>query len=425
VIGNLHIDKAPVHVTSDFTLKLHSNMSFLLKFLVALPRKQYHDGITLIDLAYITPNIIVTSMPTNDGVRSLYRTTVDELRLFLHMNHGENWHIWNIRSEKEGDYDDQDFDFKVSHFGFIDHNAPPFELIPRITYSIHQFISADPKNVAVIHCKAGQGRSGTIACAYLMCFENMGIDKAIARFTTRRMRSFFGSGVTIPSQLRYLQYTSKWKQFKGFYAARLQVELSELKIWELRYKDLEITCSSYVITPRRIRKSTSSTQSLATAETVLSSLPSHSTTTANVVEIDDYIIRELYKFSEDDFVPSTDPSVTIIRPHIGPIILPLDILFAFKRDKVVKQTIALTHSTSHIWFNAFFETFNPANPRAKGTLTVDWDQFDGFIGTKKRGSKGFEKVQFSWKLITQVSQTDGTQNLADVQNFQHTSFIRA
>lgn len=378
-------------------------MSFFLKFLVALPRKQYHDGITLIDLAYVTPNLIVTSMPTNDTVRSLYRTTVDELRLFLHMNHGENWHIWNIRSEKEGEYKDEDFDFKVSHFGFIDHNAPPFELIPRITCSIHKFLRSDPKNVAVIHCKAGQGRSGTIACAYLMAFENMTLDKALVRFTNRRMRSFFGPGVSIPSQIRYLQYTNKWKRIKGFYPSQLKVEFSELKIWDLKYKDLEITCSSYVVAsppPGDVQQynnnSSTSTQSCESDSVPLK----HS---AALSEHDDYVIQELYKFDEKDLVPSTDPNVSIFRPFNGPIIVPLDVLFEFQRNKPVRHSLTLTHSTSHIWFNAFFETFNPIIPRKKGVLTIDWDQLDGFIGTRKRGSKSFEKVQFTWRLLTQDS----------------------
>ena len=48
--------------------------------------------------------------------------------------------------------------FIVNHeFFFRDHQAPnPFELIEKCCKSIHDWLSKDPKNVAVIHCKAGK-----------------------------------------------------------------------------------------------------------------------------------------------------------------------------------------------------------------------------------------------------------------------------
>jgi len=69
---------------------------------------------------------------------------------------------------------------------------------------------AHGKRVIVGHCKAGKGRTGTVLCSYLMSEEGWTKDEALKRFTQRRMRPGFGSGVSIPSQLRYVGYVERW-----------------------------------------------------------------------------------------------------------------------------------------------------------------------------------------------------------------------
>jgi phosphatidylinositol-3,4,5-trisphosphate 3-phosphatase/dual-specificity protein phosphatase PTEN len=44
----------------------------------------------------------------------------------------------------------------VANFPFDDHNAPPFQLMQPYCEDMDNFLMADEKNVAIVHCKAGK-----------------------------------------------------------------------------------------------------------------------------------------------------------------------------------------------------------------------------------------------------------------------------
>ena len=89
------------------------------------------------------------------------------------------------------------------------------------------------ERVVVVHCKAGKGRSGTIACSYLISEEGWAAQDALARFTSRRMRAGFGEGVSIPSQLRWIKYVAWWADHGKAYVEGA-VEILEVRVWGLR-----------------------------------------------------------------------------------------------------------------------------------------------------------------------------------------------
>jgi protein-tyrosine phosphatase len=105
--------------------------------------------------------------------------------------------------------------------------------------------------VIVVHCKAGKGRSGTMACSYLISQCGWTPQDALARFTARRMRPKFGAGVSIPSQLRWVSYVDRWAKGGKVYVDR-EVEVVEVQVWGLRH-GVKVSIRGFVDEGRKIR----------------------------------------------------------------------------------------------------------------------------------------------------------------------------
>jgi len=103
---------------------------------------------------------------------------------------------------------------KAAHYPFEDHNAPTLAQLLDICKDMQDFLDEDDRNVVAVHCKAGKGRTGTVIAAYMLYANEFDAsDEALAYFGV--CRTVNGKGVTIPSQIRYVEYFGRTVQGGG------------------------------------------------------------------------------------------------------------------------------------------------------------------------------------------------------------------
>mmetsp|Transcript_19367 Transcript_19367/g.23975 ORF Transcript_19367/g.23975 Transcript_19367/m.23975 type:complete len:584 (+) Transcript_19367:44-1795(+) len=183
------------------------NMETALRQLVSGNKRRYQqDGFDL-DLTYITNNVIATSFPSS-GLWAAYRNPIESVAKFLDTKHKDHYKVYNLCSEKT--YDTTHFHDRVERIKIDDHNVPSAEQMIQFANNVYRWLSADPENVIVVHCKGGKGRTGTMICVWLI---ESGVFTSAANsldyFGNRRTDTEVGTkfqGVETPSQSRYVGY---------------------------------------------------------------------------------------------------------------------------------------------------------------------------------------------------------------------------
>ncbi|KAG4305178.1 hypothetical protein PORY_001348 [Pneumocystis oryctolagi] len=315
---------------------------------VSFPRIGFYDernGLFL-DLAYVTDNVIVMSLPAVSFPRKIYRNSLKDVLQFLEQRHSGHWAIFEFCKEGSG-YTDKDFLFKVFHYPFPDHQPPPFRMIPEIIDLLSKHIQALENNVAVLHCKAGKGRSGMIACCYLVSENNLTVNSALFQFTKARIRKGYGDGITIMSQKRYISYVEKWTRIGRKYQ-ELYIVISKLEIFGANKK---IGCKIYGYDNEN------------TIECLYTFLPPEMTINeATVICI---------------------PTIELICKSD----ICVEIYYQYKFKRVVLK--------DRCWFNVFFERLNDEN---EGFFSIEFQDFD-HLKAYKNESRLFDKLVLKWKFL--------------------------
>ncbi|SZF03531.1 unnamed protein product [Blumeria hordei] len=419
-------------------------MTSFLRQIVAGPRSRHSE--TNLDLCYVTPQIIATSGPSSRYPQRAYRNPLDQFVRFLDYNHGSDWAIWEFRAEGTG-YQDEEVYERINHYPWPDHHPPPFKLVPTILADMRDWLEKKDKKkagndrVIVIHCKAGKGRSGTMACSYLISECGWQPEQALARFTERRMRPGFGQGVSIPSQLRWVGYADQWTKHGKNYIDR-QVEILELRVWELR-RGVKIQVEGYIEDGKKIKLFHRFTTNERTVEGD-SSENENSSETVGITSKKKESSNILNKFSSSIkssalSSPLARKNVTIYKPSSRVVLPTSDINIDFERRS--KSSIGWTMVTSiaHVWFNCFFEGLGPdkiAQPRDNGVFEIEWDRMDGIKGSSRKGARAFDRLAVMWRVCDSVekdsqggtilsSQTQSTMSQIPVADSESTAKTRS
>lgn len=177
-------------------------MSSFIRGAVSKKKRRYQKNGFDLDLTYVTPRIIAMGFPS-ENVEATFRNPMKEVLRFLDSFHKDHYKVYNLCSERG--YDPEKFYKRAETFPFDDHNAPPFEMILQFCQNVQNWLDQDEKNIAVIHCKAGKGRTGLMISAWMVYSREWTTAKDALTFYAA-MRTYNQKGVTIPSQIRYVHY---------------------------------------------------------------------------------------------------------------------------------------------------------------------------------------------------------------------------
>jgi hypothetical protein len=115
---------------ATFLSQIYAFFAQMLRKLISSPRNRHSDALssTSLDLAYLTPNLIVMSTPASTFPKNLWRNPTEDVRKFLDANHPGVWRVWSLRGEAN-DYLDKDLDEKgKSLLLSIDEDSGTFRL---------------------------------------------------------------------------------------------------------------------------------------------------------------------------------------------------------------------------------------------------------------------------------------------------------
>ena len=183
----------------------------LIKRLVSKQKRRFQDSNFDLDMSYITEKVIAMGFPST-GVEKMYRNSLSDVIQFFHTKHNDQVKIYNLCLEKDRIYNKNLFpNSKVGLFPATDHNPCPIKLILEFCIDICLYLTKNPNGVAAVHCKAGKGRTGVMICSYLIFSGLCKTSEKAFRYYAR-IRTKNNTGVTIPSQKRYIKYFETFLQ---------------------------------------------------------------------------------------------------------------------------------------------------------------------------------------------------------------------
>jgi hypothetical protein len=126
------------------------------------------DALRDANVVYITDRIITMGHPATDSVVNPNHITAERklaaVGHLLNRRHDGRFLVWNL---SEVEYDNSVLDDQVLTFSFPGSPSPPLGLLLKLLVAMENWMKADERNVAVIHCLTGKGRTSMVTASFL------------------------------------------------------------------------------------------------------------------------------------------------------------------------------------------------------------------------------------------------------------------
>lgn len=148
-----------------------------------------------LDITYITQRILGMSFPASKGTQKIYRNSINKVAKFLDERHPNSYLVINLSNK---DIDESKFHDSVNSYPWEDHHSPSLLVLFECCDAIFEYMNKDLKNVCIVHCNAGKGRTGTaIACSLLYSGLATNFIDALTYYGQMRFKT--GRGTTQPA----------------------------------------------------------------------------------------------------------------------------------------------------------------------------------------------------------------------------------
>eukprot|EP00927_Polykrikos_kofoidii_P062357 TRINITY_DN57165_c0_g1_i1.p1 TRINITY_DN57165_c0_g1~~TRINITY_DN57165_c0_g1_i1.p1 ORF type:complete len:626 (-),score=94.70 TRINITY_DN57165_c0_g1_i1:71-1879(-) len=186
------------------------NILSWVRRMIAGGRHRFQVGDFDLDLAYVTSRVIAMGFP-GKGIHAAYRNPVTQVSRLLQSLHKDHFRIYNLCVEKKNH--DNGFKSNTVHFPCSDHCPPSLRTVLDFCIDAENWLRCSEENVAVVHCKAGKGRTGTMICA-LLVFAGATRSAYDALAWYEVIRGGKRAGVTIAAQIRWIAMFERWHILK-------------------------------------------------------------------------------------------------------------------------------------------------------------------------------------------------------------------
>ncbi|KAH3901383.1 uncharacterized protein SCODWIG_00264 [Saccharomycodes ludwigii] len=314
----------------------------------------------------------------------------------------------------------------LNRCGWMDHAPPTFLNLQKIIDNMKQWLDDCGENICFVHCKMGKGRSGVIATAYMMKYDNLCLKDALEIFKNTRFKPGVSRGITIPSQLRYLSYHEQYLSFKK--------ESDRLDIIKILNSESSILLQ-FQIRQIRILKPSNLLFDKKLREELIFEINFECVNSHNMNKIEP-LFKYVFNFS--DYLLNLNGNIVMETATNGNKLLIFkenkclkvgisDVRITFSLKTKSKHTIlnnvSKYSSYSYFWLNFYWETLscsvkthepqyyllgslqkeqaNKVRGFSMGQYQINWNTLDGsggINGNLHKGLKLFDKIEIDWAV---------------------------